>query len=99
MNEIIISKSLKKDNIISKINNGVYAFDEKPMLISYPSAFVINTKPREHPGEHWLAIYYDKHGHAFFFDSYGEHPAKYKLEDYLTNTSTSWVYNKKRIQG
>ena len=57
MNEIVIKKALQKDIITSKINNNVYAKDELPEYVPYPTVMVVNTKPRVHPGEHWLAIY------------------------------------------
>ena len=77
----------------------VLARDELPNKVIYPSCLIINTKPRSHQGEHWLAMYFDKNGHADFFDSYGQHPDKYGLKSFLETTSKDWSYNNKRIQG
>ena len=99
MNEITIKEILTRDIYTKKCFVGVFARDELPLINSYPCCFVFNTKPRNHFGEHWLAMYYDKNGYATFFDSYGMHPEFYKLEKYLKESSQDWTYNKKRLQG
>ena len=99
MYQTTIEKFLKKDDVINKMSGKVIARDEVPKTVEYPSCYIINTQPRSHEGEHWLAIYYDRHGNADFFDSYGEEPSKYGLKTFLDLTSTSWSYNKKRLQG
>jgi hypothetical protein len=90
---------LKKDEYTSKIYGGVLARDELYENFTYPKCFVINTKPRSHVGEHWLALYYDDNGMATFFDSYGHHPAYYRLQSYIERTSIGYDYNKRMIQG
>ena len=99
MYETAIENALKKDSFTSKIFGGVLARDELPKNVDYPSCYVVNTKPRTNSGEHWLAIYYDKNGHADFFDSYGHHPQYFFLDSFLNKTSTSWSFNKIRLQG
>ena len=99
MLESAIETSLTRDPVTTKIYGGVIARDELPKEVAYPSCLVLNTKPREHRGEHWLAIYYDSKGEGDFFDSYGNHPSYFGLETFLNKTSTSWSYNKKAIQG
>lgn len=99
MDEQLITKILKKDKKCSKIFLGVFARDELPKHPSYPSCFIFNTHPRSKPGEHWLALFYSENGFCQFFDSYGYPPSFYRLETYLTNTSTGWNYNARRLQG
>ena len=99
MDAFIIQKTLHKDTLLSKIFMGVFARDELPISVSYPSCFIINNKPKNHPGEHWLAFYYDSNKVCYFFDSYGNNPEFYSLTSYIMNTSSSWYYNKKRLQG
>ena len=99
MLESAIETTLQRDKVTKPIYGGVCARDELPAHVRYPSLFVLNTKPRNHNGEHWLAIYYDKNGHADFFDSYGHDPAYFQLKTYLQQTSTTYSYNKKCIQG
>lgn len=90
---------LKKDKYTKDIFIGVFARDELPNIVSYPACLVANTDNRKESGQHWLALYYNKFGFCTFFDSFGRSPYHFGLNDYLTQTSTGWIYNKKRIQG
>jgi hypothetical protein len=99
MKEDAIENILKSDHVVRKIFLGVFARDELPQKVKYPSCFVLNNRPRSHSGEHWLAIYYNKDKTAMFFDSYGQEPKEYKLESFMNKTSPDWLYNKTRIQG
>ena len=64
--ERLLKKGLKSKTIFKK----VCALDqlEKP---TFPSAYVINSDPSSKPGEHWVAVYFDKRGRGEYFDSYG----------------------------
>ena len=99
MIETILKEALSKDSFLKNIYNGVFARNELPTLIDYPAAIILNTKPRSHAGEHWLAIFFDKNKNGYFFDSYGQPPIKFGLEKYMDKMSINWYYNKKRIQG
>ena len=99
MLESTIEQILNKDAITGKLFLGCFASNELPIKPKYPSCFVVNTKPRNHPGEHWVAFNYSSNGSCFFFDSYAQNPAKYNFETYIKNTATSWSFNKKHIQG
>ena len=94
-----LEECLRLDTCTSKILGGVLARDELPSKVNYPSCYIINTKPRKHRGEHWLAFYFDEKGHADFFDSYGNPPDYFKLESFITKVSKSWSYNKIQVQG
>ena len=98
MHEPVINKILKKDPITGPLFLGVFARDELPKPKKYPACFVFNSKPREHEGEHWLAMFIDSDGTIDFFDSYAYSPNFYKLQPYL-DTFTKWTRNEKRIQG
>ena len=56
MNTIQIQEALR---LISTVNVGVFSADRIPKIWSKPSAFVLNTKNHDHPGEHWVAVYID----------------------------------------
>ena len=92
--------SLQLHKILSKYKNflGIFARDELPYKVKYPSFFVFNTDNRSEPGEHWLAIFIDEDKKAEFFDSYGNHPRYFRLEKYLDKIARSWTYNGQRIQ-
>ena len=99
MDQLTLEACLKKDDYTKKIFGRVIAIKELPIKPKYPSIYIINNKPRNHPGEHWLALYYDEYGVAHFFDSYGRSPSSYGLEKFLKGTSNEIQYNSKRIQG
>ena len=88
-----------KDHFTSKIFLNVYARDELPLEVTYPSCLILNNKPRSHPGEHWLAIYFDENKNGYFFDSYGNKPHYYNLSPYLDSLTIQYLFNKRKIQG
>ena len=65
MNSTTILKLIKKDKSIPFLN--VFARNELPQKPPYPSCFIFNTEPRHEDGEHWLAIYINSNGNAYFF--------------------------------
>jgi hypothetical protein len=99
MLESTLEEALLKDIHTSKIYGGVLSRDELPNKVGYPSCYIINTKPRLHKGEHWLAVFYDKNGYGDFFDSYGQHPSHFMLASFMDRTAKTWSFNKRRIQG
>jgi len=100
MNTLAISEILSKDSCTKNIFLGVFARDKLPEILTYPAALVLNNKNSNEEGEHWLAMYFNKHGKCTFFDSYGLSPTFYNLKNYLTKTSKGkFNYNMKRVQG
>ena len=98
MNTLQIERLLKKDLKTKTIFRKVCALDqlEKP---TFPSAYVINLDPTSEPGEHWVAIYFDKRGRGEYFDSYGLFPTLVGLKSYMdTYSSSGWIYNRKTLQ-
>lgn len=83
---------------------GVLPCDHLPKesLRTLPTSAIINTHPSHLPGEHWLAIYINKDGSAFFFDSFGNSPDFIRFPasiiDFLKNNSTSIQYSAKQVQ-
>ena len=65
---------------------GVFARDELPDLSRErrPFALVLNTDPREKPGQHWLSIFGPINKPLELFDSFGLSPVLYGL-DYLSS--------------
>ena len=98
MNTLQIERLLKKDLKSKTIFKKVCALDqlEKP---TFPSAYVINSDPSGEPGEHWVAVYFDKRGRGEYFDSYGLSPTWIGLKSYMDAYSLSgWIYNRKTLQ-
>ena len=85
MNTLQIERLLKKDLKSKTIFKKVCALDqlEKP---TFPSAYVINSDPSSEPGEHWVAVYFDKRGRGEYFDSYGLPPTLIGLDSYMDAT-------------
>ena len=90
MNTLQLNHILKSSRITKKDFYGVLARDQLPEYIPYPKHFIINTEESSEPGEHWLALYYDKNGICNFFDSYGNSPKFFGLEDYILKIFT-WI--------
>jgi hypothetical protein len=89
---------LKIDSFSRKKFKNVLPKDRLPKNVQYPSAYVINTHKSNQPGEHWLAVFYNKNGKCTFFDSFGFSPNLYGLERFIEKSSTSWEYNSMRLQ-
>ena len=60
MNTVQINQIMKKDEFTRKIYLGTLPIDKLPKKIKYPSCLVINNQKSNQPGEHWIAIYFDK---------------------------------------
>ena len=89
---------LVADEFSKTIFKAVLARNELPSKVTYPSAYVINNKKNNHPGEHWIAFFYDEKGNVDFFDSFARGPSSYGLTNFFYKTSKSINYNKIRCQ-
>ena len=96
MNTIQIKRLLKKDLFAKTIFEKVCAKNQL-LCVDYPSAYVINSHPSSKPVEHWIAVYFDKHGKGEYFDSYDLHPSMNGFIAFKRN-SNDWIYNKKTVQ-
>ena len=99
MDSIQIHAILTKDvNASSCGYLGVFSLDTIPLgAIHYPCALVCNTKPKNHQGEHWVAIIKDSDNHGFYFDSFGMPPCLPEFIDCM-NFCATWDYNKQQLQ-
>lgn len=97
MNTQQIDSLLKRDPFSKKIFKKVCALDQIEQPI-FPSAYVINSDPSNKPGEHWVAVYFDKNGKGEYFDSYGLPPSFLDLDEYMNRHSRSWIWNRKTLQ-
>ena len=77
---------------------GVYAADEIPQTLHSFTGLVPNTDPKQRPGKHWIAFFYDN-GVLECFDSYGRSPELYSphLGQFMRSFPTRRV-NVKRLQ-
>lgn len=78
---------------------GVFPLNKLPQALRPPANFVLNTHTHNLPGEHWLAVSYQKGGIVLAFDPFGHYyPGMLKV--YLSNLrrSTSVKYSKVQYQ-
>jgi len=63
MNTNQIQKLLKNDLYAQNVFKKACTRDQL-QHVTYPSAYIINTHPSSKPGEHWIAVHFDKNGEA-----------------------------------
>lgn len=93
-----IYKEIHKDPYARLTFLGVFAKNRLPQVKIYPCSLVVNTDPSDKPGEHWLAIYFNADKSCEFFDSYGNKPEYYGLDEYVKNNSVVYKNNNVRFQ-
>ena len=67
-------------------------------VTSRPRLYIVNTQPRGHKGQHWVAFYFPLIGPCEYFDSTGKPPRLPWFKDSLRCNGPDFIYNKKRIQ-
>lgn len=99
MNGYEIESAIRADRHVAAQYHGTYAADTLPRHISkLPALLVVNSRPNNHPGEHWLAIAIDKDAVGEYFDSYGRPPVVKSHEDFLHRNCRRWRYNHTLLQ-
>ena len=98
MNSIEMTTIMKKHTATKNHYLGTFSLDNLPKKVEYPSCLIFNNQKSDQPGQHWIAIYFDKRENSEFFDSYGNGPDYYGIKDYLEKNSKRIVWNKKCIQ-
>lgn len=77
---------------------GVFACNQLPNMFSLPALFIINLSPSSQPGSHWVSLYIDERGSAFYFDSFGMPPRNSDIIRFMRLHSKKSVYNRKQLQ-
>jgi len=78
---------------------GVFPLDTIPPNLKAPANFIVNTHTRNLPGEHWIAISYQKGGIVYAFDPFGWYYPQ-RLKKYLIKLRPNRIfYNKLQFQG
>ena len=96
MNTYQIEKALSR---LSGKTVGVFAADRIPLSLGFPSSIVVNTQEHWKAGEHWIAIYINKNGYGFYFDSYGLPPYVSYHADRIKKNCTRYDWNQVQLQG
>jgi hypothetical protein len=93
------SLEIKQELQCLKCFRGVFSLDQLPSLNKYPAGIIVNTDPSNKPGEHWVAIYIDKKGVGFYFDSFGMKPLQKSIVLFMqANCPNGWDYNNVTFQ-
>jgi len=84
---------------IKNLHAQVCAKDQLPkQKPDFVQAYIINTHSSNRPGEHWVAVTFNRNGDATYFDSYGLPPLDKEITNFITQNSPTWTYNKQVIQ-
>lgn len=99
MDNITISRLMKKNPVTKKYFGGVYASNKLPRIIKCltPQLFIINVDPSYKPGSHWICIALISNGKkkSYYFDSYGLPPVKLEFVKFMKKR---YQYSKKQLQ-
>lgn len=78
---------------------GVYPLNKLPQALRAPANLIVNTDTHNLPGEHWLAISYQKSGKVYVFDSFGFfYPRILKIYANKLGRTTKVMYNRIHYQ-
>lgn len=95
------------ENILHELNGSiswvVCSSDELKFIKSIqnkPCVIISNTEPRNMPGRHWIAFFYNPGKVIEFFDSFGKEPLYYNsdFELFLSKYSNIYSLSTKQIQ-
>lgn len=102
MNNREITRVLAQHPTARRVFRGVYPRDRLPrhrLSKNHHHAFVINTAPAGHRGEHWVGVWLDARTRiAEYFDSYGLPPRHHDIQDFLLKNCTYYKYNDHVLQ-
>ncbi|XP_043285728.1 titin homolog [Venturia canescens] len=77
---------------------GVFPADEIPRTWTRPAGIIVNTDEHSKPGEHWVAMYVDRNGSGWYFDSYGLPPIIPQHLERLRRNCKFFRFNVKQLQ-
>jgi hypothetical protein len=98
MNTKSIINFIKSDKLSKKDFIGVYARDQLPEKVNWPSSLIVNTDIISKSGEHWLGLYFNENGQCDFFDPLGMSPKYHKFDKFIEENSIQYFYNSQRVQ-
>ena len=91
-----LKKPLRSHRDTQKIFKDVYASDKLPRIPKQKTlALIANTDPSHKPGQHWVAVFFNKTT-VYYFDSYGRSPTGtpfQKLMTYRKRKKNVWEKN------
>ena len=98
METIELQYILDHSPMLSTLNAVVCAKDQLPhRRPSSVRGYIVNTDNSDQPGEHWVAIYFNKDNTAYYFDSYGIPPSQREIQSFLERHGR-YTWNFMRLQ-
>ena len=93
-----LKKALRSHRDMQKIFKDVYASDKLPRIPKQKTlALIANTDPSHKPGQHWVAVFFNKTT-VYYFDSYGRSPTGTPFQKLMTYRKRKKMFGR-RIQG
>jgi len=78
---------------------GAFCRNELPPINIRPCVLIANTDPCSKPGQHWVAMIFNKDGSGEYFDSFGFPPLSEDLLNHLNRyCPIGWKYNNRILQ-
>ena len=77
---------------------GVYPSDQIPKVWTKPTIIFSNTEDHTKRGKHWIAMYVDKRGNGYYFDSFGQSPFVPDHIQRLRKNCSNFRFNTKKMQ-
>ena len=78
---------------------GVFPLNKLPQALRAPANLIVNTDTHNLPGQHWLAVSYQKNGVVYAFDSFGFfYPSLLKLYLNRLRRTRAVIYNRAQYQ-
>ena len=99
MNSNQLRKKLKSNRITRRFFLDVYAVDQLPYKKLRKSTWLLicNCCPAHLPGQHWIALF-KKKNRIDVFDSFGQSPSAYGIDEFLNRQKLKVVYNSTTLQ-
>ena len=91
-------KIISQDKTVMMGFQGIRSADELPARLQCDQSLIFNASDSDEIGTHWLCLYQNSNAELEMFDSCGNSPSFYNLQDKLPYSRTI-AYNKRKLQG
>ena len=91
-------KIISQDKTVRMGFQGIRSADELPARLQCDQSLIFNASDSDEIGTHWLCLYQNSNTELEMFDSCGNSPSFYNLQDKLPYSRTI-AYNKRKLQG
>jgi len=98
MDSLELSSVLAKDKTVQYQFLGVYSANNLPKRLQNGQSLIFNCCNSNLPGKHWLCLYQNSPDVLEMFDSFGNSPTVYGLNEKLPYSKIC-IYNHKQLQG